>query len=287
MKKLVFPILLALVFAGCNPKYLDPSVIEIYVDTVRATQIQITFTPEKEDAYYFLGLIYKSDIRQYGSLDTLVQTALDYMSKVYNDMQEEGYVYSSFEDSYLYSRRVKKGFYYLEPNTTYVVFAVQVNPVDRKIMGDIKWAECLTPDLQRSDLKFNIWTDRDTINIIPTNDDPYFWDYIAWSEINEHYDGNMATYLYEMIDMFEEYGFMDNMVTRGAQRIVITDDDPSMRDGEEYVFCAMGYNGEINTDVDTYMFSYENDQIVKFHSVMNENTPVSGREIVRRGKDIP
>ena len=281
MKKLVFPILLAMVLAGCNQAYLNPSEISITIDTIRASQVQITFKPDIEDAYYLLGMITKSDLKEM-TIENMVQGALDFMSRSYDQMLEAGNMYASFEETYLYQGKLKKGFYYLESNTEYVIFAVQVNPVDRKIMGDIVSKECKTPYLEGSDMTFSIWTDNDTITISPSNnEDTYYFNYISLDEIEENYEGDATSYLYETINMLEEYGFMEYCMLNGYQKIILSE-DKSMRNGEDYVFFLMGYNGEITTTIETAMFTYFDNRIQQFYiTTYSENDNVTNH-IVRR-----
>ena len=282
MKRISLYIFAVLLLIGCNPNNVsEPSKMDIVVDTIRATQIQITFSAENEDAYYLLGVVYADDIKQFGTIDNLIQENLDYLSSLFERENSADDIYSSFEEMYLYRGSKKMGFYYLPPETNFIVFSVQVNPSTRKIIGEVETKEVRTPSLVKSDNMFNVWAIEDTIFIYPSNDDPYWWDYISKTDIDSIFNGNPATYVYETVDMYEEYGFMENDLSVGPTKWVISEDDPSIEEGEEYFFYIMGYNGEINTEVSEYSFTYSDKEIIDF-SRMDNNVNLPGASNIIR-----
>ncbi len=236
--------------------------IEIVVDTVRATQIRVTYIPESDEAFYFYGCMYAEQIEESGSVDSVISMTLRDFYYIYEDMVSSGEIYSSFEEMYFYRGRQNASFCFLPSETAFTVFAVQVNPETLKPLDKAVYVDVVTSPLIKSDNYFGVWSYEDTLVISPANDDPYWWDYVSMSELRDTYDNDAGTYLSKVMNMYEEYGFMEYDVSVGETRWAMLPNDPSLEEEEEYLLYVMGYNGEISTDITMVSFIYTQQGLV-------------------------
>ena len=86
--------------------------------------------------------------------------------------------------------------------------------------------------------------------IIP--DDPeriWFWEYEEESKITDVY-GSPFFFYYDVIDMYDEYDFLENLLCRGEARWQFSRDDRSVRSGVKYTMALSAVtDGEISSDV--------------------------------------
>lgn len=281
-----------LLLASCSSRQIGDAFTsaspELAFDTVRATKAVVSFTPPHESAYYIIGIlyadgrpddptaynpdedptyynpngtpgtIYDADTANYEpitdkTLPAIVRQDIEDAVNEYNIYFAE--LDYSFAEIFCYTTPQNITFSDLIPATEYIFYAAQINPETYDVIGDIQSIRTITPDISYSYNYFNIFFSGDTINIIPGNDDPYWWDYTQVAELDSAYFGNTREYVYSVIELYENYGFIEYDVTTGPQQWVISRDDPSFLAEQPYCLVIAGYNGEISTPITTLNFT--------------------------------
>ncbi|MCR4844913.1 MAG: hypothetical protein K5843_07985 [Bacteroidales bacterium] len=67
----------------------------------------------------------------------------------------------------------------------------------------------------------------------------------------EYKDFNKSRTPYDIIDMYEEYDFLENLLCQGVERWILPSDDPSIKEDVSYTMSlsGCGWDGEITSDV--------------------------------------
>ena len=102
------------------------------------------------------------------------------------------------------------------------------------------------------------------MSIIPSREDEhYFWDYERTDLIESNYSFSNQVFLYNLLDMYWEYGFLDSMVSSGSITWNFATQDRDMIEGKQYSLSAVGTdkNGEFTTELTTVDFIYRKNGI--------------------------
>ena len=94
----------------------------------------------------------------------------------------------------------------------------------------------------------------DILSIAPSDPDrTYVWGFERVERIEDDYDRDPFFYIYALIDMYEDYGFIGHRLCKGTVEHNMSLE--RLRDGEPYYVTAIGYeNGEINSEVNFATF---------------------------------
>lgn len=252
-----------LLLCSCPAKYTQPASFEVNVQDLRSTKALITVKPSTYDAYYMCGIVY-ADMEYYFNMtpEELAAFQLDFSFERW-DMSEEIPANISFTDVYCYRGNFESKYTYLYPDMDYRFIAFQVNPDTREVIGTPVTKLFHTKPLQESDITFNFSFDTDKLTVTPSNNDPYYWDYVLTDLLDAEYaDAHM--YYYSLVDLYEDYGFMDmpeNIATGVDEWVFSRDDSEVLIEGAKYTLIASGYNyGEINSDLTVVEFIYHRDK---------------------------
>lgn len=252
-----------LLLCSCPAKYTQPASFEVNVQDLRSTKALITVKPSTYDAYYMCGIV-NADMEYYFNMtpEELALFQLDFSFERW-DMSEEIPANISFTDVYCYRGNFESKYTYLYPDMDYRFIAFQVNPDTREVIGTPVTKLFHTKPLQESDITFNFSFDTDKLTVTPSNNDPYYWDYVLTDLLDAEYaDAHM--YYYSLVDLYEDYGFMDmpeNIATGVDEWVFSRDDSEVLIEGAKYTLIASGYNyGEINSDLTVVEFIYHRDK---------------------------
>lgn len=246
MRKYVIPILLLI--TGCTRVDLSVSDVvpfQVTVDDVRGTKFAITLNPLNDNATYAY-CVYHSSLDQFKmDGEHMARHYLNVLDEAYRD--REAYdATASFADVFLYRGKRTLRITNLQRNQEYKIAVFQVNPNTHELIGSV-WSQIIrTKSVKKRELDFTLDLKGDILTITPTDPEcTFFWCFDNEARIYDNYLWPYG-YLYAVIDMYEQYGFMDNMVSRGTLEYDLSRD--RLDDSVNYIFCATGYSqGEINS----------------------------------------
>lgn len=263
MRKLVFAWMAAVLALGCTKEKIatEPCRFDITVDLVTGSKIQATITPEDENACYLFSFL-SSDQPQYDWNDAeLTDFQLGWMEDMYQNVQESGGV-SSFLDMFGYKGPRTIRSLQFHDDMDYRLTVIQINPETREAVGPVHRVDSHTKPIKKTDITFRIQYGGDLLRIIPSNDsDTWFWEYEKESLIIGTYS-TPYFFFYSVIDMYEQYGFLENQICKGPEEWKLTRDDHSFKPDTVYTLCLSGCeDGEITSEVYYLDFIYQNGQI--------------------------
>lgn len=258
--KHIYILLTLLILSSCAAKFTQPGSFTIKVSEVTATKALITIEASNQEAYYVYGLV-REDMEYYNYTDEeLAQFQLDFASELLGYALEDD-PSATFADRFCYKGSLSDRRYYLQENTKYKLNLFQVNPVTRERIGPVLTEFFQTEPLVKSDIQFDIQFGADKITITPSNDDIYYWDYENTDLIKEEFI-DPEFYYTDLVHMYETYGFMSSMTSRGYEEYIFSEDPlANVEEGEKCTFVIAAYNNdEINSDLITIEFVYHKDE---------------------------
>ena len=261
---LLFPLLI--IFAACSAKdavVTEPVDIHLTIDRVKSRKVYYTVTSANPDASYYVGLRYVDPKEPPMSDLQLAQAFLASERMNYDVLKENRDIHANLADlsTDKGSRSLKKS--HLAYGKDYRLLMFQVNPKDLSIIGNIQGESFHTPELEILDVDFSFSIKSGKLTITPSgNDFSYYWDYESEARIYDDYL-SPSNYLYSVIDMYEDFGFMNNVLSKGVTEFDLL--QAPMTEGTYYLVTIAAYDpaqGEIISDYKVFEFRYENGQIL-------------------------
>ena len=256
--------LLAIIALGCTKDrpVVKPCNFEVSIDKVTGSKVEFTITPDKPNACYIYGVLTENYDQFAWTDEELVEWELSWRKSSYGKEESHDPAIGTFIDMYGYKGPRKFRTTRLTPDLKYKLYVFQVNPKTNEPVGKLYSTIFQTKAVPQVNLQFTIYCMGDELHIEPSdNEHSWFWEYERNDRIEEVY-GDAYTFFYHIIDMYQSYDFLDNLLCRGAEDWVFSRDDPSLRDGCDYTLAIAGCeDGELTTDVYFATFSAQKGRI--------------------------
>lgn len=252
MKRLFNLIILSLVLlVSCNKEEIRPTEIKVQVESVTGSRARFTVATASSRAYYSY-VILKQDDPNFNSSATVICN--DKIQEMVNELPH--YETGSFTDIFCYRGSRQFNVRLLEDDKDYKFIAFQINPKKYELIGEPVVCDFHTKPVPDRNLNFEILFDGDILRITPSDENlTYVWDYEESEMINDIY-GSAPYYLYRVVEMYLEYGFLD-MFYKQDQSVWYFDMEDNMKDGTEYTIAISGCEeGEFTTPVTVVRFRY-------------------------------
>lgn len=251
----------ALLLASCSEKTVTvtkPVGLSLHIDEVKGTKIILTITSDNPDAYYSYCLWNELTGSPEALLAYLTETAeSDYEVRKSNDALK----IASFADLNCYRGTRTLRATSLNPDSDYTVLVFQLNPTTHERIGEILVETVHTKPVDRRPLEFEFRLQGETITIIPSDRDrTYFWDYDTQKQMYDNYFWPFGWY-YTLIDMYEQYGFMENLLSKGTEVYDASGDHFEENEICSLIACAYE-EGELTSDYVEVVFIYRNGSLV-------------------------
>lgn len=235
MKRLLsLTILSLLLFAGCKQEELLPTEIKVEMESVSGSRVRFTVAPANANAYYTYLLVSEQEESFDSPAAEICQNEITYMEDAM------GYfMFDDFMDVFFYrgSRQFNLGMLHDDMDFKFIVF--QINPVTHELIGDPVVTPFHTKPAPHQYLQFQIGTEGDRMTITPSdNNITYFFQYEEDDIIYGNYTG-ATSYLYSVVSMYQEYGFMDWYYYTGPVEIDFSKES-NMQDGTLYTLVICG-----------------------------------------------
>ena len=255
---------LVLLLAGCTGKVImvtSPANLSFKIDQVKAQKVRFTVSIDNADAYYgyFIANLEMEE-------ENFSQMSDKQLADLWLEIEKLNYESrTSFEpynstlvdvSCYRGSRTLKDT--YLSRDNSYRLIVFQVNPKDFTIIGDIKGETFHTPAVEMKDVDFTFQVDGSELIIIPSDSEcTYYWDFESEDRIFDDYLSPYS-YLFYVVDMYEDYGFMGNVLSKGPVRHDMAREH--LNDDTYYNVVAAAYDaeqGEICSEYRIFEFVYK------------------------------
>ena len=234
---------LVVLLAACTAKdtmVTTPVDIGFKIDRIKSGKVYITVTCPNPDAYYFCKVRYLDPEGPVKSDREMALENIELAKLNYEVRKENMDIHARLIDlsAYRGSRSIKNT--ELSGGNTYRILLFQVNPEDLSIIGEVKGETFQTPRVEMKDMDFTFATEGNQLLVMPSDSDcTYYWDFEREDRI---YDDYMSPegYFYGVVDMYEDYGFMGNVLLRGPAQYDLS--KTQLREGETYLVIAAAYD---------------------------------------------
>jgi len=234
----------------------NPFTIE--VKNIYARAVWVDILPENNDFYFYYDIVSLNDFSEFDSDADFVSYVDGQNREMYDILVEYGYT-DPFEELMLYRSAILEPYYgndvLLEPETDYYLYAFAYDK-NLNAIGTLHKVKFRTPKEVHSENTFTVVLNGDYITVTPSNDDQYLFDFATEKELKELYYGMPEYYFSQMIDVYEQYGFMDSMVSQGEDTDYLFDYYTTIDDGEKIYVMVAGYDHGLTTDVSIHEFTY-------------------------------
>lgn len=253
MRKIYIALTLTLaVLTGCSKiDFLSSKPFTIEIPNVQSKAVWVDVVPETNDFGYYFDVISVKDYEYKYSSDANLCAARD--AELRSIWEEYSDVWT-FREFAMYSGSYILPFYELEPETEYFAYAYPYDEKDRPVDKVVK-TKFFTKPYRESDIQFTVTLDGSMININPSNSDSYYWDWEDKETLEKEYYSPTVFY-YCCLQMNEEYGFMDAVLSRGKDSEDITPYYDKLNPGDQFFLVASGYSDGPNSELHAYALTY-------------------------------
>lgn len=265
MRRILYLFLAGLLALGCkkDAPVTTPCGFDLKVDWVKGSRAQFTVTPDAENAYYCYGVI-AADHPLYNKSDAeVIQFQMDWMNSDYANLRKEGKSEGDFLDLFCFkgARTVKS--ILLPPDMEHKLLVFQMNPKTCECIGPLHTKVFRTQAIPSVDLTFTIQCKDNRFRILPSDKNvPWFWEYEKEEKVMDVY-ANPYFFFYDIIGMYDEYGFLVHSFSYGDEDWEFPRDDKAVKEGVRYIMAmsACTDDGEICSDVSYTEFVYQDGKI--------------------------
>ena len=263
MRRILYIITAALVLAGCNAKEIlvtKPVDFGVRIEKVSGSKADFHVSAGNENATYIFFTLPEGHPLFDKPEREAAQEHLAYLKRLYQgqspvaaaEAQEERL--GSFTDFACYRGSRTLELRYLSTDTEYKLLLFQIHPKTHEILGDVRAERFHTKAVEMKELGFRFSFSDDILTIVPADPDrTYVWGFERVERIDDDYDGDPFFYIYALIDMYEDYGFIGHRLCKGTLEHNMSLEH--IRGGKPYYVTAIGYeNGEINSEVNFATF---------------------------------
>lgn len=267
MKRILNLIVLSmLLLTSCNRQEILPAQIKVQLEHVYGSRASITVVPDNLHAYYTYVLVSQTDENYNHPAADICKQEIQRMELSYPDFEK-----GSFTDVFCFrgSRRLTMRTLSNDMDFKFIVF--QINPKTHELIGEPIVREFHTKPVPSRDLNFDIYFENNVLNIIPSDDSlSYIWQYEE-SEIIDNLYHIATSYLYMVVEMYMEYGFLDWVYSKGPTEWDFVTND-NMIDNTEYTLVVCGCEeGEFTTRTTVVRFRYHPNNIEVLEVIEGEN----------------
>ena len=263
MRKLTIALCM-LLLAGCTAKEVlvtKPVNIEVKIDEVKGTKVILTITSDNRDAWYTYAFV--NSYWEGYSLpnEEAARSILSLADESYNIKRGNSNLFiSSFAEMTCLRGTRTIRVTGLSPDIDYKLLVFQVHPTTHELIGKVFVDYVHTKPVNITPMDFQFVYDGKVITVIPSDQDrTYYWEYDNQAFIYDNFNWAYGWY-YGLIDMYEQYGFMDHLTSRGTD--VYDAGRDSFLEGEICTVVAAAYeDGETTSEAVEQTFICRNGRL--------------------------
>jgi len=264
---------------------VNDSTLNFTVSRVRSEQAWVEIFPQSNDFYYIYDAVPVADYKTFRNDRRFIEHHFDEQKeicKALNDLLKEyGYAKVPIEQMLFYNGAADGVLHGLEPNTDYYAFAYCLNSHKRPIHRLIK-RPFTTPAKPRSDITFDVrLRDNQTLLIVPSNGDTYFWETASKAAVFNYYQADMNDTTLSAALMlptwfagvlYNNYQWDFQLTTSDTTAVNLPSQVDNIADGDIFYLGCVGYTTEETTGESLYQITYHTSQpsvIEKIESVFD------------------
>lgn len=278
MKTKLILLALPLLMGACSYFKIKDDSFLLSVERVQSSQAWVEVMPDGNSYSYVCDVVKASDYHSYHTDRKFIEAHFDGLKENYAAIvalyDSLGVTAPSIESLLFNNGPLKDAVTGLEPGTDYLVCLYCLNSKHKPIHKLLKKA-FTTPAKPHSDIEFSLAVvpTNDTLIIIPTNNDPYFWEVALRSSALksldvDSVDANDAEdilgsallghlWFANVLTTYYSWGFsVQDMTTQGESLLSLYDTTVSLKEGDAVYVGCVGYDNEPTTENVVYRLVY-------------------------------
>lgn len=254
---LVLLSLVLLLLPSCSKDYGSEKVSELRIelDGLVGTRVRIMVASMNTKAYYSYVQLASQDEYYSASSEEVAKYEIGRMEDNY-EYYDELDIKGSFLDVFCYQGSRQFSVRGLTPDTDFRYIFFQLHPKTHALIGEPVEVKFRTKPVPERDLTFDVQIVDNQIWIHPSDLSlTYFWQYEDNDIIEDAYFFPQE-YLYELMSLYDEYGFLESELTKGPD-VWNFADDKWFQPGKECTLVIAGCeNGDFTTHPQQLVFRY-------------------------------
>lgn len=247
------------------------SEFRIEVTSVSGTVIRITVAAMNPKAYYSCAVLGSNEALYDAAPEDIINEDLKQMEESYQYFAELGDS-GSFTDVYCFRGSRQFSLVDRAPDSDIKFILYQVHPQKHTLIGEPLVEVIHTKPVPQREITFEVIITGEKIEVTPSDPSlPYIWDYDRNDYIKETFFTH-KNYLQNLVNMFDEYGFIENAISMGPEEWLFTDDS-HLKTSQEYGLAIAGCeNGGFTTPVMYTVFRYNGPGDIEVLVPLTEST---------------
>lgn len=263
----------------------NDSTLDFTVSRVRSEQAWVEIFPQSNDFYYIYDAVPAAEYNAFRNDRRFIEHHFDEQKEICETLnsllKEYGYAEIPIEQMLFYNGAVDGALSNLTPGTDYYAIAYCLNSRKRPIHRLIK-RPFTTPAKPRSSITFDVrMKDNQTVLVVPSNNDSYFWETASKKAVFDYYQVDMSDTSFDAALMlpiwfsgvlFNNYQWDFQLITSGTTTINLPSLVDNIADGDIFYLGCVGYTTEKTTGESLYQITYHTSQpsvLEKIENVFN------------------
>ena len=247
------------------------SEFRVEVTSVSGTVIRITVAAMNPKAYYCYTVVGENEPLFNASTEDIIAEDLKNMDLNYPYFADVG-KNGSYTDIFCYRGSRQFNLVDRAPDSDIKFVLYQFHPQKHTPIGEPVVKVIHTKPVPERNLSFEVSITGEKITVTPSDPSlPYIWDYDNNEYIKDTYYLH-KNYLQNLVNMYDEYGFLESEISKGPEEWNFAD-DTHLKASEEYALVIGGCeNGGFTTPVMYTVFRYNKPGDVEILVPLTEST---------------
>ena len=207
-------LLCALLFSCSKDSPTRAGEFRIELTSLGGTRARITVAAMNKEAYYTYIQISRGEEAFDAPVEEIIRTEVARMEDSYRYFSQVG-ISGSFAEVFCYQGSRQLEMASLQSDTDFKIILFQLHPKTHAVIGEPVVVPFHTRPVPVRNLTFDVQVADNHISVTPSDATlTYLWEYEESKTIEESYF-LPQNYLYKVAGMYQEYGFIDSMVSMG------------------------------------------------------------------------
>ena len=236
-------------FSSCETEDVTKNTFVITPKVIHAHSATFEVAPITNEFYYDADAVPLSLYNKLGE-EGIAEYEMHYYDSLKAVLDKQ---HIPYDNDYLYYKGMYDcSTYYLPAATPCMFFVIRLSKKTLQPIFPIVTYPFSTPEDITRDMTFTFRFGGNELYIAPSDTFPYLWDYVSKEELATVFDNDPGYYMRSTISMYEEYGFIDSLLTQGMVYENVKEWYPNLQPGDSIYGIAVGYE---QNDMTTEIFS--------------------------------
>lgn len=255
------------ILSSCNQHQApDLNLYDISISRIQSSGMWVDITTDNNHSNYLYGVTTIKEYNQYKNEADFIAADYEMQILIYETVKEilseyydEEYIQGlGFADIMADKGDATEHISGLQPETDYYFYIYLLDDKGNPLTS-LKKEQFRTGIKPVSDIRFDAKVTGSVVEIIPSNQDTYYWDYELKTVITDNYLGSPYLWFTALIEDYYEYDFIDARLSKenDSEDIGIY---YNLQEGDTLQVACAGYNKEISSECTFFEIVYHTEE---------------------------